>query len=145
MAQESSESREALLVQLFDLMEKSDNIKSLPDDRKARIKEKYQHSPIGRITAGIAMLQDDIAKKKAMEAKAQEALKKNIEDRKKLQQEEVKEKREAEKRAKEMLKELEGFTVKKDKVNTAPKKKSILLLVILLVTLTIIMIYAVRF
>jgi len=111
----NSESREALLQKLFVLMEKSDNIRGLPADRKERIKGKYLEAPLENIQRGIEMLEADIETKRAEQEKAKQSLINSIDKRKELAEQEKKEIKESEKLARQLLTQLGNISEKKAK------------------------------
>lgn len=99
-------SRGQLLIKLFDLMEKSGNIRVLPAERKNKIKDKYRQAATENIISGIAMLEADVAQQKEREEKARAVLQKNIKAKKDLKKQEIEEKHESEKRAAELLEKI---------------------------------------
>ena len=102
---ETPATREAMLVKLLDLMEKSAELRILPPERIRQIKEKYLRATDERIAAGIKML----------EANAKNILHKNIEVKKKIKIEELKEKHDADLHAANLLESLAGLDKKPKK------------------------------
>lgn len=109
--------REQLLPRLFNLMEKSDNISTLPRERKERIKEKYRRATVGAIRNGILMLEKDIGDAVAAREKSRRALKKSTEKLMELKKMAADEKRKSEKIADDLLK---GLPSPKKKIKSCP-------------------------
>ena len=105
MPGENPESRESKLLTLLDLMEKSAELRILPPERIRQIKEKYLRATDESIEAGIKML----------EANAKNILHKNIEVKKKIKTEELKEKHDADLHAANILESLAGLDKKPKK------------------------------
>jgi hypothetical protein len=128
MPEKLQPSRERSLIRLFELMEKSENIRFLPVERKNGIKEKYMLSGDENIKRGIAMLEADISSRRKKVEKAQAVFQKKIEAIKELEKHAIEEKKESEKSAARLLKEIRGVKVAGDK----PRRNNAALLLILI-------------
>lgn len=108
-----SNSLEQLLDRLFDLMEKSDSIRTLPAERKEKIRAKYRLSNVDAVENAIRMLEKDISDKEERRAQSQKALTRSTEKLRELKRIDDEEKLVSEKLADEMLERAGLVKIKK--------------------------------
>jgi hypothetical protein len=104
---------EQLLDRLFDLMEKSDSIRTLPAERKEKIRAKYRLSNVDAVENAIRMLEKDISDKEERRAQSQKALTRSTEKLRELKRIDDEEKLVSEKLADEMLERAGLVKIKK--------------------------------
>jgi hypothetical protein len=129
-----SREREGLLLKLFDLMEKSDNIRVLPADRIATIKEKYRAAPLENIQSGIKMLEADIEQKMAEQKKEKLFLQQSIDKRNQLREQEKMDIIKSEKLVRQLYTQIGN-------VNNPKRKKRWLLILVLALCLAALIFY----
>ncbi len=104
---------QALLQQLYDMMDKSPVIQDLPKERIEKLKKKYEKVSDAQVKKGIEIVKNSDAKRAAKEAekekKAKESAENRLKEQQRLRQMEIKEQREDEAEAEKILLELENI------------------------------------